>query len=97
LNFLVIDPPQRRGGAGNYFSSCPVNCVLEYLFGLMLQSRVVETLGSASCTERRVVETSGSASCSCTSGGLLIIDIGIWNLLACCLYSLTGTMVPATT
>lgn len=64
LNFVVIDPAQCSGGAENYFSSCPADCALEYLFGLTLRSAEWwKLLGSASRAEHRVVETSGSASC----------------------------------
>lgn len=100
LNFLVIDPAQCSEGAENYFSSCPVSCGLEYLFGLMLQStqwwKLLALLHVQSTEEWKLL-----ALLHVSLHFRQFIQHQCWItesfFLACHLGSLMATMVPTTT
>lgn len=100
LNFLVIDPAQCSEGAENYFSSCPVSCRLEYLFGLTLQStqwwKLLALLHVQSTEEWKVL-----ALLHVRLHFRQFIQHQCWItesfFLACHLCGPTGTVVPTTT
>lgn len=100
LNFLVIDPAQCSEGTENYFSSCPVSCGLEYLFGRVLQStqwwKLLALLYVQSTEEWKLL-----ALLHVSLHFRQFIQHHCWIIesffLACHLCSLTGTMVPPIT